>query len=162
MEVSILIVEEAMTPYLETIEDFEPLSAAAALMEELDIGMLAVLDPKCHVIGVVTDRDIVIRGVSHGCEPIYTPVSHVTTRFPVSCRCDASIETAMELMKKHKIRRLLVVDRYGFPVGILTLRDLAVHIENKEQRLGELLEYICRSPSSRRLKRNRRLSCLEA
>jgi IMP dehydrogenase len=136
-----MIVKEVMSNSIVTVNDFDTLTDAAALMEEYNVGFLAVQNARGETIGAVTDRDIVIRGISRGLEVMYTPVKRVTTNSLVSCRFDASIETALKMMMVYKIRRIVVVDAKGHPMGVVSLGDLAAGI-HEPGFAGEALKQI--------------------
>ncbi len=96
---------------------------AARRMRDSDIGFLAVLDGD-EVVGAVTDRDIVSRGVAKGVTGLDAAVQTVMTRHVVHCRADAAIESAIELMTTQRVRRLAVVDADNELVGVLSLCDI--------------------------------------
>src|SRR5262245_857635 len=105
-----------------------------------DLAMARIVMPVCdgeRLVGMLTDRDITIRAIARGADPS-TPVREVmstTVRYAFE---DDSIETARETMKRHRIRRLPVLDRNRRLVGIVSLGDLAVEAETEEA--GEVLE----------------------
>jgi CBS domain-containing protein len=81
-----------------------------------------------QVGGIVTDRDIVVRGVADGRDPESATVSEVCTSGVETIEPEASVDDALRLMREHDIRRLPVV-KNGRPVGIVSLGDLAVERE---------------------------------
>lgn len=96
---------------------------AARMMAEADIGFLVVVDEADKPIGVVTDRDIVIRSVAQGHDGA-APVGDVMTRHP-ACVSDAGTVTdAARVMADRLCRRVPVVDAAGVIVGVLSLDDL--------------------------------------
>ncbi len=100
------------------------LSEASHKMRVLDVGMLPVYDGS-RVLGVVTDRDIVVRGVAYGMDPATTPVERVMTPHAQSCFVDEDIGTAVRKMEEQQVRRLIVTDRIGVMVGVISLGDIA-------------------------------------
>ena len=100
---------------------------AARIMRDSDIGDVVVMEDG-QVSGIVTDRDIVVRGVAEGQDPGSATVSDVCTSGVETNEPDASVDDALRLMREHDIRRLPVV-KHGRPVGILSLGDLAVERE---------------------------------
>jgi CBS domain-containing protein len=118
-------VAEVMTRNVEVISPDASLQQAAQKMEELDIGVLPVCDGH-RLVGVVTDRDIAVRGVSTGASPTGTLVEDCMSREPACCYEDDSIDDALDGMETRRIRRLMVLDRDGRLAGVLALGDIAV------------------------------------
>jgi CBS domain-containing protein len=117
-------VREVMTHELRTIEAQAPLVEAAREMRDGDVGDVLITDGD-SVAGIITDRDIVVRGVADGRDASSTPALDLATTGVVGVEVDQRIEDAVELMRSHDIRRLLVTEG-GRPVGIVSLGDLAV------------------------------------
>jgi CBS domain-containing protein len=120
-------VEEVMTRDPRTVNADDAIVEAARIMRDSDIGDAVVMDGG-QVNGIVTDRDIVVRGVAEGRDPGSTPVSEVCTTGVETIDPSASVDDALRLMREHDIRRLPVT-KNGRPVGILSLGDLAVERE---------------------------------
>src|SRR5688572_16699055 len=120
-------VEEVMTRDPRTVNADDAIVEAARIMRDSDIGDAVVMDG-AQVNGIVTDRDIVVRGVAEGRDAGSTPVSEVCTTGVETIDPSASVDDALRLMREHDIRRLLVT-KNGRPVGILSLGDLAVERE---------------------------------
>jgi CBS domain-containing protein len=116
-------VREVMTAAPETVTPETTLRDAATLMERLDIGNVLVVQGE-QLLGIVTDRDIALRGVARGLNPATTKVAQVFTSSAVSVSPTASVEEAGRLMREHDVRRLPVVES-GRPIGIVSLGDLA-------------------------------------
>ncbi|MFD5266290.1 CBS domain-containing protein [Streptomyces sp. NPDC058335] len=119
-------VRDVMSPGTAAVEPMTTVARAARLMREQDIGdVLVTYD--CDLFGVLTDRDIVVRAVAEGLDPAETTVGTVCTRPPVvTLAPDDTTDQAIELMRRHAVRRLPVVEHGGCPVGIVSLGDLAV------------------------------------
>ncbi len=100
------------------------IATVAETMRREGIGFLPLVDAQQHVVGVVTDRDIAIRGFTRGLPP-ETPVEHVMTTDLVTCRIDEALAVAEARMIEHRKWRLLVVNEQRQLMGILTLVDLA-------------------------------------
>jgi CBS domain-containing protein len=98
---------------------------AARAMRDDGIGDVLVVDGSHRLIGVLTDRDVVVRVVAEARDPKTTPVSEVCTSNPVTLEASAPAEDAVLLMKDHLLHRIAVVDDEGHPVGVITLDDLA-------------------------------------
>ncbi|TCL64198.1 CBS domain-containing protein [Hydrogenispora ethanolica] len=96
---------------------------AAQLMQKHDVGSIPVCQGE-HLIGIVTDRDIVVRNIAHGRDPHSTPVRDVMTSQVRMVNADMDLHQAAEIMAKSQVRRLPVVDKDRI-VGIVSLGDLA-------------------------------------
>ena len=117
-------VSEIMTRDVETIPPEASLQQAAATMEALGVGSLPVCDGK-RLVGAITDRDIVIRGVAAGLSPIDGLVSECMTADVVFAYCDEEADAVLERMKTLQIRRLAILDRDKMLAGIVALGDIA-------------------------------------
>jgi CBS domain-containing protein len=104
-------------------------TAVARVMKEEDIGFLPICHSLNHrlLVGVVTDRDIVLTVVARGRDAGTARMREIMTLEPVTCQPEDAVEDALETMARHQIRRLPVVDEDGLLVGIVTLSDIAVH-----------------------------------
>ena len=96
----------------------------ASAMDELNVGVVPVCDGE-RLVGMVTDRDIAVRGVAHDCSATSTRLNEVMTKDPLWCFDDEPLEQAMEKMRDAQIRRLPVVDHDRHLVGILSMGDIA-------------------------------------
>ena len=117
---------EVMTENPETIGPETSLKDAAGKMGALNIGPLIVCDGE-RMVGIVTDRDITVRGVASGRDPNTTPVREVMTTELCWAFADQPIEEAAALMKEREIRRLPILDREKRLVGIVSLADVAAY-----------------------------------
>jgi CBS domain-containing protein len=120
-------VEEIMTRDPRTVNADDPVIDAARIMRDSDIGDAVVMDGG-QVTGIVTDRDIVVRGVAEGIDAESASVSDVCTTGVETIEPEASVDEALSLMREKDIRRLPVA-KNGRPVGIISLGDLAVERE---------------------------------
>jgi CBS domain-containing protein len=120
-------VEEIMTRDPRTVNASDTIVDAARVMRDNDIGDVIVMEDG-QVTGIVTDRDIVVRGVAEGLDPDSTEVREVCTAGVETIEPDASVDDALRRMREKDIRRLPVA-KSGRPVGILSLGDLAVERE---------------------------------
>ena len=130
----------------DTIED------AARLMSRNDCGCIPVVEASgSNVVGVITDRDIVIRGVRHG-RSTSTAVSELMTPTVHSCAESATVDDIEAIMTDHQVRRVLVVDDGGVCVGIVAQADLARAAEHRrgvrEKDVAHVLEAISEPRSS--------------
>jgi CBS domain-containing protein len=136
--------KEIMTPQVEVISA----DTSAATMNNMDVGVLPVSDGK-KVIGMLTDRDIVLRVVGRKLDPKAISVGEAMTRDVVSCFEDQDVQEAAMLMVEKRIRRLAVLNRENKLVGIVSLGDLAVHTGNTTLG-GEVLEYVSQPAEPKR------------
>jgi CBS domain-containing protein len=114
-----------MTPNPVALPETATLVDAARKMREAGIGDVIVIDAGEGVRGIVTDRDIVVRGLAESCDPGTTTLGEIVSRDLTTISPDDSTDTAVRLMRERAIRRLPVV-REGRPVGIITIGDLAI------------------------------------
>ena len=138
-------VNELMTRDAECIRPDATLQQAAKRMKTLNVGSMPVCDND-RLVGVLTDRDIVIRSVSEGHDPRTDCVRDTMTPEIVYCFEDNDVKEAADLMRQKQIRRLPVLNRQKRLVGIVSLGDLAVET-GVEQLAGDTLEGIS-EPSS--------------
>ncbi|MFF4211695.1 CBS domain-containing protein [Streptomyces sp. NPDC001796] len=117
-------VREVMTQGVVAVLPDASLVEAAQLMRAEDIGDVLVAEDG-HVVGVLTDRDIALRAVADGADPLTVSARAVCTPDPVVVGPDDPVSTAVDLMRGHAVRRLPVVED-GRPVGMVSLGDLAV------------------------------------
>lgn len=117
-------VSEIMTREVETIPPDASLQQAAAAMEALGVGSLPVCDGR-RLIGAITDRDIVVRGVAAGLSPVDSLVRDCMNTDIAFAFADEEADEVLERMKALQIRRLAVLDRGKSLVGIVALGDIA-------------------------------------
>jgi len=101
------------------------ITGAARAMRENDIGDIIVLDGD-RLYGILTDRDIVVRGLADDKDPSTTAVGEICSRELTTVKPSDSVGSAVRLMRERALRRLPVVDERGTVVGIVSLGDLAV------------------------------------
>jgi CBS domain-containing protein len=131
-------VRDVMTSNPRTVSPNDSIQVAARIMREEDTGVIPIVE-NGKPVGIVTDRDIVIRAVAEGgaCDK---PVREIATKDLVFVKPDASTKEAEKLMSERQIRRLPVVEGDRL-VGIISLGDIAVK-EGRDSRTGETLEQI--------------------
>lgn len=134
-------VKDAMTSDVKTAAPSVSLADAAKLMKQEDVGSVPVVDGE-RLIGMLTDRDIVVRGIADGSDPHAVRAGDIASRDIVTVRPDDDLEEALRLMAQHQVRRLPVVDD-GHLVGVLAQADVA--LEAKEKAVGQLVEEISRT-----------------
>jgi len=117
-------IRDIMTREVEVIQRDDTLQHAAQRMRALDVGSLPVCDGPA-LAGMVTDRDITVRGVAAGMLPQESKVADVMTEAVQWCRPDDTVEQVLEQMGQQQVRRLTVLDDARQVVGIVALGDLA-------------------------------------
>jgi CBS domain-containing protein len=116
-------VKQLMTPYPVLVDTATPVAQCARLMDDRDIGALGVMR-EGQLVGVITDRDIVTRGVARDRDLGSISAGELATSDVVAVPVDADVEEAERRMLERAVRRLFVVADDGRPLGILTLDDL--------------------------------------
>lgn len=124
-----------------TVRPDTPIRRAASLMRDNDIGALPVVD-HTRIVGMVTDRDLVIAVLAVRNDAGDQPVSLAMSSGPVSCQDTLSIADAAAMMGDAQIERLLVVDQQARLIGIITVGDIAVNASEvlAGQAVGEICE----------------------
>lgn len=131
-------VKQIMTTDVSTVAPNDTVTKAASLMGQLDVGSVPVIDNN-RVVGIVTDRDIILRGVAKG-EGANQKISEVMTTDVKCATPDMDVHTVADIMAENQVRRLPVVENDKL-VGIVAIGDLAV--ENIfENEAGEALHTI--------------------
>lgn len=133
-------IRDAMSRDVQVARPDDTLQDVARRMGEGDFGFLPVAEGD-SLIGVITDRDIAVRGVGAGA-PATARVAEFLSRDALVVRDDEDIKIALDLMRSRQIRRLAVVDKNGRLVGVISLGDLSNRV--KEKYAGEALEDISR------------------
>lgn len=131
-------IRDVMTPNPRTVSPNDSIQSAARVMRDEDTGVVPVVD-NGKPVGVITDRDIVVRAVAEDRE-MNRPVRDIVTTELVAVHPDMSVEEATELMSEHQVRRLPVIDNDRL-VGIVSIGDIAVK-EGKDGRVGDALQHI--------------------
>src|SRR4051794_34974985 len=116
-------VSEVMTRDVQTIRPDEPVQQAASFMLSADAGSIPVTDGD-RLIGMITDRDIAVRGIAKGYGPD-TPVRELMTDDIVCVRIDDDVEEVASKMSQAQVRRLPVIDENERLCGIVSLGDLS-------------------------------------
>jgi len=122
-------VQDVMTRNPVTIQADQPVTAAARMMREKDIGPIIVMNDG-GICGIVTDRDITIRAVADGKDPNSVKIGDICSQDLHTLSPKDKVDDAVQMMRREAIRRLPVVDK-GKPVGIVSLGDLAVEKDPK-------------------------------
>ena len=122
-------VNEVMTADPRTVKPDDTIADAARFMRDDDVGAL-VVEQEGRPTGIVTDRDIVVRGIARGSDPSSTKVADVASEASVTVSPDQQASEAARLMREHDVRRLVVVHG-GRTAGIVSIGDLAVALDDE-------------------------------
>ena len=129
-------ISEVMTTDVETVAPEQTAREAASFMLRADAGSIPVIEGE-KVIGMITDRDIAVRGVAEGRGPD-TPVSELMSDGIICARADEEVDSVVQRMSDEQVRRLPVLDAEDRLVGIVSLGDLAR--ESRGEAAHEALE----------------------
>jgi CBS domain-containing protein len=141
-----VLVRHAMTEAPETIDASMNVYDAAAKMRTEDVGALPVVREQ-ELIGLITDRDLVLRVLAERQDPGAVQVGDLATRSPVSIGPDEKLSAARELMEQHQVRRLPVMKQSQI-VGILSIGDVAWQ-DASAREVGETLREVSESERTR-------------
>jgi CBS domain-containing protein len=122
-----------------------PLREVSRMMVECDCGMIPVVDEENKPIGTITDRDIVVRAVADGRNPLELSARDCMTDGCVTVTQEMSLEECVDALEKHRIRRAIVVDEQGRVCGIVAQADIA---RRDEDLGGEVVEAVSREGGS--------------
>ena len=120
-------IREMMTREIFTVSPTDRLVEAAGLMRLHDIGALPVVENN-KLVGMLTDRDIVLRGVAEGVDVHAMQVREAMSLGSIHVTEEQSVDEAATLMQQYQIRRLPVTSRTGEVIGIISIGDLAVDV----------------------------------
>lgn len=134
-------IKDIQTKNPEVIHPDATLCEVARKMKQYDIGMLPVCDGD-RLVGSITDRDLTVRAMADGADPLRTKVREVMTSKIHYCFEDSDLDEAGQIMEDQQIRRLPVLNKQKRLVGIISLGDLAVR-SHDEQLVEEVMERVC-------------------
>ena len=123
-----------------------PLNEVAQVMEADDVGAVPLVEGD-RLVGIVTDRDIVLRAIAKGKDPKGMPASEVSSKELVTVHPDDDLSDALELMARYQVRRLAVTDDERL-VGVVSQADVAR--QGKDKDTGQVVESISREPQGPR------------
>jgi CBS domain-containing protein len=137
-------VRDVMTANPDCVSEKDSIRDVARIMKDSDTGVVPVVDGR-KIIGLITDRDIVVRGLAEGKNLENVRVNELMTKSVRSVREDASLNDALELMTRAEIRRVAVVNGNDELVGIVSLGDIASQ-GNQDGKVGKAVEEISEAP----------------
>jgi CBS domain-containing protein len=126
----------------ECIGESQTLQHAARQMREFDVGALPICGDDGRLLGIVTDRDIVVKCIASGVDPGTVTAGQLAQAEPVAIDPAADADEVLQLMTENQIRRLPVIDNQRV-VGMISEADLARNLP--EQAVGQFVEAICAS-----------------
>jgi CBS domain-containing protein len=134
---------EVMTREPVCCEPGESIVQVASIMKREDVGSVPVVDSHedKKLIGIVTDRDLVVKVVAEGTAVERATVRDAMTPNPASCREDDDLGKAVDLMSERQVRRMPIVDEAGRLTGIIAQADVATR-GKRDETTGELVEAI--------------------
>jgi len=141
------VVRDVMTSNPRTVSDKDSVLNAARIMRDEDTGVVPVVDGK-KIIGLVTDRDIVVRGIADGKDMKSLKVNEVMTKQVRTVNEDASVKEVLDVMSGAQIRRVPVVNRNNELVGIVSMKDVATETKHADSKVGDTVEKISRGPAN--------------
>lgn len=126
-------VDRIMSRRVYTCSSADSLNTAACLMWEHDCGAVPVVSETGELVGIITDRDICMAAYTQGKGLQAIPVATAMAHQVYSCKASDTIEAAEQMMRRHQIRRLPVVDGGKRPVGFVSLNDLALDANTRRE-----------------------------
>lgn len=142
---------EVMTREPVACEPADSIKRVAEVMKRQDVGGVPVVDSKSsrRLVGIVTDRDIVVKIVAGGRSVDSSTARDAMTANAATCHEDQDVSVALSLMAKRKVRRMPIVDAEGRLVGIIAQADVATRV-NEDKATGELVEAISKPGTVRK------------
>lgn len=137
-------IRDVMTANPETVSEKDSLRDVARIMKDRDTGVVPVVDGR-KIIGLITDRDIVVRGLAEGKNLESASISELMTKQVRTVRDDASVNDALDLMNSAEVRRVAVVNGNDELVGIVSLGDISINTD-KDADVGKTVESISGAP----------------
>lgn len=134
---------EIMTPDPESVTQEQPISRAATIMRDRDVGVVPVVDNATskQLIGVITDRDIAVRHVADSHMEDCTVGAHMTRHDIETVNEDDDSSAVLDAMKRREVRRILVTSN-GKLVGVIAQADIAVADEIPKKVVGDVVKAI--------------------
>jgi len=133
-------IRDVMTANPRCVGENDAILEAARIMREADTGVVPVVDGR-KIIGMITDRDIVVRGVAEGKNVGDARVNELMSKNVRTVRDDARVDEVLQLMSSSDIRRVPVVNASDELVGIVSIGDISMKT-SKDDKVGQALESI--------------------
>ena len=116
----------------ESLSETATVADAARLMRETGLGFLPVCNGENKVVGVLTDRDLVVKAMALGLDPARTPVTSLMSQPAVTCFIDGDLGMAEDLMAEEQKSRIVLVDGDGRVAGVLSIADIVERAPRRE------------------------------
>jgi CBS domain-containing protein len=135
--------KDVMTKDPAACESGDSVVKVAQIMKREDVGSVPVVDAKAarRLVGIVTDRDLVVKGLAEGRSVEGATVGDAMTPDPATCQEEDDVDRAVTRMAELQVRRMPVVDAAGRLAGIISQADVATRV-NRDKQTGELVEAI--------------------
>jgi CBS domain-containing protein len=137
---------DVMTPNPATVSEKDSIRDAARIMASEDTGIVPVVDGR-KIVGLVTDRDIVVRFVAEGKDTANGKVNECMTRSVRSVKEDTPVSEVLSMMSSAQIRRVPVVNNSDELVGIVSIGDISTET-NQDGKVGNTIEQISQGPAN--------------
>ncbi|MGN6183316.1 MAG: CBS domain-containing protein [Thermoanaerobaculia bacterium] len=137
-------IRDVMTTNPESVTSKDSIHDVARIMKNQDTGVVPVVDGR-KIIGLITDRDIVVRGIAEGRDVSDLRVNEIMTKSVRTVREDADVNDVLQTMGNAEIRRVPVVNQNDELVGIVSIGDIAT-TTNQSGRIGKAVEDISEAP----------------
>lgn len=122
-----MLIENLITRSAATVAQQDTVADAAQIMKDRDVGSVVVVEGK-KVVGILTDRDIVLRLGADGHGSLEAPVSSIMTRMPLCLSANVDVEQCLERMEAHSVRRVPILDDDDELIGVVSLDDILIHL----------------------------------
>jgi CBS domain-containing protein len=139
-------VRDVMTPNPVTVGEKDTIRDAAQIMAREDTGVVPVVDGR-KIVGLITDRDIVVRLVAEGRDPGSASVGDAMSKSVRSVKEDTPVTEVLELMSRAQVRRVPVVNDGNELVGIVSIGDISTET-NQDNKVGKTMENISEGPAN--------------
>jgi CBS domain-containing protein len=143
------VARDVMTPNAECIGENQTLLDAARKMADRGYGAMPICGEDNRLKGMLTDRDIVVKALAMGKDPVTTRAGELGEGKPITIGADDSLEETLQTMARYKIRRLPVIDGHDL-VGIVAVADVVRELSD-DQAKGDLIETISEGPAQQRV-----------
>jgi CBS domain-containing protein len=135
-----MYIRDIMTKEPSFVNPNDSINQAVQMMEKIDCGILPVSDVKEAYIGMITDRDIVLRILAKGKDPKHAKVKEAMSKEVYFCLEEDSLDRAAELMRMHKVNRLMVQNKNDHLTGIITFGSMLWKTRNASE-VGHMLDH---------------------
>ena len=115
---------DVASEYFETLSAGDSVARAAEVMAESGVGFLPICDADQKVLGVVTDRDLVVAGMAKGLDPAATPITQIMSTPAITCLAAGDLRVAEDLMAEERKARIVLIEADGRMAGIVSIADI--------------------------------------